>query len=101
MYVLSLLTAHTVIYAFMQICSTSLTAVHPSFRHIDFPVVFLDEASMSTEPATLIPLMKGCRHVSLIGDHKQLPPVILSSEAREQGLAISLFERLTEEGGMF
>ena len=56
---------------------------------------------MSTEPATLIPLMKGCRHVSLIGDHKQLPPVILSSEAREQGLAISLFERLTEEGGMF
>lgn len=26
---------------------------------IDFPIVFLDEASMSTEPASLIPLMKG------------------------------------------
>ena len=26
---------------------------------MDFPVVFLDEASMSTEPASLIPLMKG------------------------------------------
>lgn len=28
---------------------------------MDFPVVFLDEASMSTEPAALIPLMKGVR----------------------------------------
>jgi len=34
----------------------------------------------------------------LIGDHKQLPPVIASSEARAKGLGISLFERLTEEG---
>jgi superfamily I DNA and/or RNA helicase len=41
------------------------------------------------------------RHVSLIGDHKQLPPVITSTEAQEGGLGISLFERLTEEGGMF
>lgn len=36
----------------------------------------------------------------LIGDHKQLPPVIKSREAQIRGLNISLFERLTEEGGM-
>ena len=30
-----------------------------SLNVIDFPVVFLDEASMSTEPASLIPIMKG------------------------------------------
>ncbi len=35
----------------------------------------------------------------LIGDHKQLPPVIRSREAQIRGLNISLFERLTEEGG--
>jgi superfamily I DNA and/or RNA helicase len=64
----------------------------------DFPIVFLDEASMSTEPASLIPLMKGSRHVALIGDHKQLPPVIISREAQAKGFGISLFERLTEEG---
>ena len=29
---------------------------------VDFPVVFLDEASMSTEPASLIPLMRGVRY---------------------------------------
>jgi superfamily I DNA and/or RNA helicase len=51
---------------------------------------------MSTEPASLIPLSKGSQHISLIGDHKQLPPVIMSSTARKQGLAISLFERLIE-----
>ncbi|KAI0039527.1 hypothetical protein FA95DRAFT_1014274 [Auriscalpium vulgare] len=65
---------------------------------IDFPVVFLDEASMSTEPASLIPIMKGSRHIALIGDHKQLPPVIKTREAELNGLGISLFERLTEEG---
>jgi len=71
---------------------------------------------MSTEPASLIPIMKGVcsvfwhadyfsttfffrqsQHLSLIGDHKQLPPVIISKEAKEGGLNISLFERLTEE----
>ncbi len=35
----------------------------------------------------------------LIGDHKQLPPVIRSREAQIRGLNISLFERLTEEAG--
>ena len=67
---------------------------------VDFPVVFLDEASMSTEPASLIPIMKGSRHLALIGDHKQLPPVIVSPEAQQMGLGISLFERLTEDAGM-
>jgi len=38
------------------------------------------------------------QHVVLIGDHKQLPPVIRSREAQIRGLNISLFERLTEEG---
>jgi hypothetical protein len=40
------------------------------------------------------------QHVALIGDHKQLPPVITSREAQLNGLGISLFERLTEEGGV-
>jgi superfamily I DNA and/or RNA helicase len=36
-------------------------------------------------------------HVALIGDHKQLPPIITSPDASKNGLEISLFERLTEE----
>ncbi|KIJ60439.1 hypothetical protein HYDPIDRAFT_98653 [Hydnomerulius pinastri MD-312] len=80
------------------ICTTCITSASVALNVLDFPVVFLDEASMSTEPASLIPLMKGSRHVALIGDHKQLPPVISSREAQVKGLGISLFERLTQEG---
>ncbi|PPQ98679.1 hypothetical protein CVT24_003306 [Panaeolus cyanescens] len=80
------------------ICTTCVTSACNALNVIDFPVVFLDEASMSTEPASLIPIMKGSQHISLIGDHKQLPPVIVSKEAEEGGLGVSLFERLTEEG---
>ncbi|KAF8553618.1 P-loop containing nucleoside triphosphate hydrolase protein [Imleria badia] len=80
------------------ICTTCITSASVALNVLDFPVVFLDEASMSTEPASLIPLMKGAQHVSLIGDHKQLPPVIASREAQLKGLGTSLFERLTEEG---
>ncbi len=39
-------------------------------------------------------------HVALIGDHKQLPPVITSPEAQAKGFGISLFERLSEENCM-
>jgi superfamily I DNA and/or RNA helicase len=38
--------------------------------------------------------MKGCRRVVLVGDHKQLPPVVKSSQAAAGGLGMSLFERL-------
>ncbi|EGO20355.1 hypothetical protein SERLADRAFT_477852 [Serpula lacrymans var. lacrymans S7.9] len=80
------------------ICTTCVASASVALNVVDFPVVFLDEASMSTEPASLIPLMKGSQHVALIGDHKQLPPIITSREAKLKGLGISLFERLAEEG---
>ncbi|PSS22633.1 hypothetical protein PHLCEN_2v3060 [Hermanssonia centrifuga] len=79
------------------VCTTCITSASSSLNVIDFPLVFIDEASMSTEPASLIPLMKGSEHVALIGDHKQLPPVITSPEAQAKGFGISLFERLSEE----
>ena len=60
----------------------------------DFPLVFLDEAGQCDEPSSLVPLMKGARHAVLIGDHKQLPSVVSSDTARDEGLNVSLFERL-------
>lgn len=45
----------------VQICTTCITSACVALNVIDFPVVFLDEASMSTEPASLIPIMKGVR----------------------------------------
>ncbi|KAL1743074.1 P-loop containing nucleoside triphosphate hydrolase protein [Schizophyllum fasciatum] len=73
------------------VCTTCMSAASAVLNVADFPVVFIDEASMSTEPASLVPLMKGSQHVALIGDHKQLPPVITSPEAQALGLGISRF----------
>ncbi|KAJ7775007.1 AAA domain-containing protein [Mycena metata] len=92
-----------------QICTTCITSASTALNVVDFPVVFLDEASMSTEPASLIPIIKGLsvfivmnitlnrcsRHpLRSLGTTSS----ITSPEAQVLGLRRSLFERLTEEG---
>jgi superfamily I DNA and/or RNA helicase len=63
-----------------------------------FDLVVIDEACQSTEPGCWIAINRAERLV-LAGDHKQLPPTVLSSEAEKQGFAISLFERLADMRG--
>jgi predicted DNA helicase len=63
-----------------------------------FDVVVIDEACQSTEPANWVPLLRANKLV-LAGDHCQLPPTILSPEAAERGLAVSLMERLIAQFG--
>ncbi|MDX1947727.1 MAG: AAA domain-containing protein [Pirellulaceae bacterium] len=63
-----------------------------------FGLVVIDEAAQATEPACWIPLLRAERIV-LAGDHCQLPPTILSSEAAAEGLATSLLERLMRLAG--
>ncbi|GAA5828083.1 hypothetical protein JCM11251_005722 [Rhodosporidiobolus azoricus] len=76
-------------------CATALgSGASKVLSMVDFPLVLLDEAAMCTEPVSLIPLMKGAQHTTLIGDHKQLPAVVTSQEAKNERLHISLFERL-------
>ncbi|GAA5985540.1 hypothetical protein JCM11641_007986 [Rhodosporidiobolus odoratus] len=76
-------------------CATALgSGASKVLSMVDFPLVLLDEAAMCTEPVSLIPMMKGAQHATLIGDHKQLPAVVTSSEAKNERLHISLFERL-------
>jgi len=41
--------------------------------------------------------MKSCRALVLIGDHKQLPPTLLSDTAMRLGLGDSLFGRLVSQ----
>jgi predicted DNA helicase len=67
-----------------------------SDRHFD--LVVIDEACQSTEPGAWPAILKADRIV-LAGDHCQLPPTILSSEAAKQGFAISLMERMVSMHG--
>ncbi len=60
-----------------------------------FDVAIVDEASQLTIPAILGPLRLAKRFI-LVGDEKQLPPLVLSKEAAEQGLGNSLFGYLKQ-----
>jgi len=57
-----------------------------------FDTVFIDEAAQAMEPSSLIPMIKG-KQIIFAGDHKQLPPTILSNDDR---LKVSIFERFSE-----
>jgi superfamily I DNA and/or RNA helicase len=58
-----------------------------------FDTVIIDEASQQTEPASLVPLVKGCQKAILVGDHVQLGATV-QRYALLQQFDISLFERL-------
>ena len=80
------------------ICATCVGAGDLLLDSRRFPLVLLDEATQATEPASLIPLTKGARHVVLVGDHRQLPPTVISRTAEAGGLNRSLFERMIDLG---
>lgn len=58
--------------------------------------VILDEAGTTVEPETLCPLTlaSGAEHVVLVGDYRQLRPVVKNRDAALLGFSRSLFERL-------
>jgi predicted DNA helicase len=76
------------------ICCTCIGSGNEILDGRRFPQVLIDESTQATEPAALVPLVRGARQVVLVGDHKQLPPTVLSFRAEENGLKRSLFERL-------
>lgn len=75
------------------ILSTNSSAALEFIKDVKFDVAIIDEASQATIPSVLIPIAKAKRFI-LAGDHKQLPPTILSEKARELGE--TLFEKLIE-----
>lgn len=66
-------------------------STHPYLRQREFGLVLVDEAGQLTEPLTLGLLVRARRFV-LIGDDRQLPPVVRTPELRT-----SLFERLKRQ----
>lgn len=61
--------------------TTALGMTHPVFTQRRFDVCIMDEASQILQPASLGPLFNAHKFV-LVGDPKQLPPVVQSKEAR-------------------
>ena len=73
------------------ILATNSSSALESIARVKFDVAIIDEASQATIPSILIPIAKAHRFI-LAGDHKQLPPTIISEKAGE--LEKTLFEEL-------
>jgi len=75
------------------VAATTTTISSSLYDDLDFDIVIVDEASQMAEPHIVSAISKGEKFV-LVGDDKQLPPLIQSSRAEKLGLNKSLFERL-------
>ncbi|WP_372909893.1 AAA domain-containing protein [Salinigranum sp.] len=73
------------------VAATTAACGSRALREQAFDVALVDEASQLTEPGTLAAINLADRFV-LVGDHKQLPPVVRA----ETELQTSLFQRLVE-----
>ncbi|XP_009956297.1 PREDICTED: putative helicase Mov10l1, partial [Leptosomus discolor] len=79
-------------------CSSAGMFYQTEIRLGHFTHVILDEAGQASEPESLIPLgliSEADGQIVLVGDPKQLGPVIKSKIALAFGLSMSLLERLT------
>ncbi|WP_297519450.1 IGHMBP2 family helicase [Thermococcus sp.] len=75
------------------VLTTNSSAGLEAVDYASYDVAVIDEATQATVPSVLIPINRAKRFV-LAGDHKQLPPTILSEKAKE--LSKTLFEGLIE-----
>lgn len=76
------------------VVTTNISAGSEFLEGQFFDVVVIDEGSQATEPSALVALVRGKKLV-MSGDHKQLPPTVMSLEAQPV-LSRTLFERLVE-----
>jgi ATP-dependent RNA/DNA helicase IGHMBP2 len=79
------------------ICTTT-TIDDDLLGDLRFDVVVVDEACQCTEPAVWQAMLRADRLI-LAGDHCQLPPTVVSTEAAREGYSQSLMERLIHRFG--
>ncbi|KAL2090569.1 hypothetical protein ACEWY4_012832 [Coilia grayii] len=73
---------------------TCTAASNPNFGILSPQQIIIDECAMATEPEAFIPLVANQpEQIVLIGDHKQLKPVVHSDVVERLGMSKSLFER--------
>eukprot|EP01059_Diplonema_ambulator_P031685 TRINITY_DN589_c0_g1_i1.p1 TRINITY_DN589_c0_g1~~TRINITY_DN589_c0_g1_i1.p1 ORF type:complete len:1300 (+),score=277.94 TRINITY_DN589_c0_g1_i1:577-3900(+) len=80
------------------IAVTCIGAGMSLLKKMEFPFVVIDEAAQVMEPACMIPCTKGMVQCVMVGDQCQLPCTIISTEAEDLGLGVSMFERMLAVG---
>ncbi|XP_043099695.1 helicase with zinc finger domain 2 [Puntigrus tetrazona] len=76
------------------LCTCS-TALKPEILAVmDFQQIIIDECAMATEPEAFIPLVSySPRQIVLLGDHRQIRPIVQCALLKNMGMQQSLFER--------
>jgi len=82
------------------VATTCLAMNHAIFARRRFDVCIIDEATQVLLPACLSSLFAADRFV-LVGDPKQLPPIVHNKQAKALGMDRSLFTHLEDAGGTF
>ncbi|XP_037620548.1 helicase with zinc finger domain 2-like [Sebastes umbrosus] len=76
------------------LCTCTQSSTPSLTKTVSARQILIDECAMATEPQTLIPLVcNNPEKIILIGDHKQLRPIVTNERVRKLGMAKSLFER--------
>ncbi|KAA0145627.1 hypothetical protein FNF29_08456 [Cafeteria roenbergensis] len=75
---------------------TGSALLAPAAASSPFDLCIVDEASQLVEPVALGPMLLA-RSTCLVGDHEQLPPLVVSPAARAAGMDVSLLRRLAED----
>ncbi|KAM4625518.1 3'-5' exoribonuclease HELZ2-like [Polymixia lowei] len=76
------------------LCTCTVSSSPTLTKTISARQILIDECAMATEPQALIPLV--CNRpekIVLLGDHKQLRPIVKNERVRKLGMSKSLFER--------
>ncbi|XP_046881794.1 helicase with zinc finger domain 2 [Hypomesus transpacificus] len=76
------------------LCTCTAASSPTLTRKVSARYILIDECAMATEPQALIPLV--CNQpekIVLLGDHKQLRPIVHHERVKKMGMSISLFER--------
>ncbi|NWV53473.1 HELZ2 Helicase, partial [Daphoenositta chrysoptera] len=83
------------------LCTCSVSSAG-ALEQLNIRQIIIDECAMSTEPETLIPLVchRRAEKVVLLGDHKQLRPVVNNDVCKSLGMETSLFERYQGQAWM-
>jgi len=78
-----------------DVICTTMTIDEDLLGDRQFDLVVVDEACQATEPALWQAMLRAGRMI-LAGDHCQLPPTVLSTEAADEGFRVSPMQRLVE-----
>lgn len=76
------------------VLATNSMIMSEMLKDFEFDVAVIDEGSQQIISSTLIPIMHAKRFI-IAGDHKQLPPTVVSKEAKK--LQLSLFEKMIKK----